>query len=87
MKEKKRSEDAESPSNPAGIQKCHGNSGTQEWTWHPVGPQDNGVSGRLYNPAVGKCLKQIITRYDKTYLDLAICDQSSEQLWQLVSNR
>ena len=82
MKSKK-FDDADAPSNPAGIQKCHGQSGTQEWTWHPVGPQDAGVRGRLYSPAAGKCLKQVEARTN-TYLDLAICDQTREQLWHLV---
>ena len=83
MKMKKLEEDF-SPANPPGIQKCHGNSGTQEWTWHPVGSQDNGVAGRLYSPAAGKCLTQIATRF-KIYLDMAICDKSRDQLWQLVA--
>jgi len=85
MKSKK-FDDLGAPSNPAGIQKCHGNGGTQEWTWHLVGPQDVGVSGRLYNPAAGKCLKQV-EAYSRTYLDLAICDQTKDQMWHLVSVR
>jgi len=80
----KKAEEEYSPANPPGIQKCHGNSGTQEWTWHPVGPQDNGIAGRLYSPAAGKCLTQIATRF-KIHLDMAICTSSKDQLWQLVT--
>ena len=72
-----------SPANPPGIQKCHGNSGTQEWTWHPVGPQEGGMTGRLYSPSAGKCLKQISTP-SREYLDMAICGEGKDQLWQLV---
>jgi len=70
-------------SEPAGVSKCHGNGGTQEWAWHPVGPQEGGMAGRIYSSFAGKCLQRVGSGPD-ILLDLVICDKQTDQLWRLI---
>ncbi|XP_062578856.1 polypeptide N-acetylgalactosaminyltransferase 11-like [Saccostrea cucullata] len=61
----------------ARLMKCHGNGGSQAWTW-----TDKGETSLLYNPASGKCLTvTAATEGGNLFLDL--CTGTKEQAFRL----